>query len=404
MKGVRQLDWLRFGFDYRLELPGMMAVLVRIEGRKEAAMSLLLPSEWKEQLDVLNRIRTIHGSTALEGNPLSEAQIADFLGGKVGLDADGREFRQIQNADIAQDWVRRRFGPGRPPVTVQDILQMHALMTRVSDETDNVPGALRSHGVQVGTKGLGGVHRGAPHEDLPRLMHEFVEFVNSGRFRSEHPVVRALVAHFFLVTIHPFGDGNGRVSRLVEAAILYEGGYNVHGFYGLSNYFYRNGDEYKRRLQACRRTQPFDLAPFVEFGMRGFEAELRGINSFIKTKLNRLVYRDTLTRALGMRVSKRRHLLNHREFALLDHLLIETEPTDPFSDRPSTQIRLSGLVNSPYVRGAYLDVTPRTFIREIRRLAELGFISLEEDPDTGHQLVGIDFNAIEIDFDEIAPY
>lgn len=398
------MDWLCFDFDYRLELPGMMSVLVRIEGRKEAAMSLLLPLEWKEQLDVLNRIRTIHGSTALEGNPLSEAQIADFLGGKLGLDADGREFRQIQNADIAQDWVRHRFGPARPPITVRDILHMHALMTRVSDETDNVPGALRGHGVQVGTEALGGVHVGAPHQDLPRLMDEFVEFVNSGRSRSEHPVVRALVAHFFLVTIHPFGDGNGRVSRLVEAAILYEGGYNVHGFYGLSNYFYRNGDEYKRRLQACRRTQPFPLAPFVEFGLRGFEAELRGINSFIKTKLNRLVYRDAMTRALTSRVSKRRHLLNHREFALLDYLLMETEPTDPFSERPSTQIRLSDLVNSPYVRGAYLDVTPRTFIREIRRLAELGFISLEEDPDTGHHFVGIDFNAIEIDFDEIAPY
>ena len=107
-------------------------------------MSLLLPSEWKEQLDVLNRIRTIHGSTALEGNPLSEAQIADFLGGRVGLDPEGREFRQIRNANIAQDWVRARFGPGRPPVSVGDILHMHALMTRRSDESDNVPGGLRT--------------------------------------------------------------------------------------------------------------------------------------------------------------------------------------------------------------------------------------------------------------------
>ena len=192
-----------------------------------------------------------------------------------------------------------------------------------------------------------------------------MEFVNSPRLRNEHPVVRALLAHFFLVTIHPFGDGNGRVSRLVEAAILYEGGYNVYGFYGLSNYFYRNGDDYKRRLQECRRVQPFNLAPFVEFGLRGFDAELLGINRFIKTKLNRLVYRNTLTHALGMRVSKRRHL---------------------------------------YVMGAYREVTPRTFIREIRRLSDLGFISLEVDPESGRELVGIDFNAIEIDFGEMASY
>lgn len=398
------MDWSRFGFDYRLQLPGMMSFLVRIEGRKEAAMSLLLPSEWKEKLDVLNRIRTVHGSTALEGNPLSESQIADFLGGKANLNAEGREFRQILNADTAQNWVRSRFGPDRPPTTVQDILHMHALMTRLSDEAGNVPGGLRTHGVQVGTMELGGVHLGAPHEDLPRLMSEFVDFVNSRGLRREHPVVRALLAHFFLVTIHPFGDGNGRVSRLVEAAILYEGGYNVYGFYGLSNYFYRNGDEYKRRLQECRRVQPFDLSPFVEFGLRGFEAELRGINRFIKTKLNRLVYRDTLNRGLTMRVSQRRHLLNVREYSLLSFLLAETEPTDPFSKHPSTRIRLTDLVNSPYVRGAYRDVTTRTFIREIRRLAELGFITLAEDLESGHELIEIDFRAIEIDFEEVAPY
>ena len=71
-------------------------------------------------------------------------------------------------------------------------------------------------------------------------MADFVCFVNSAQLKREHPVVRAFLVHFFLVTIHPFGDGNGRVSRLVEAAILYVGGYNIHGFYGLSNYFYRN--------------------------------------------------------------------------------------------------------------------------------------------------------------------
>ena len=60
---------------------------------------------------------------------------------------------------------------------------------------------------------------GAPYEDLPWLMADFASFLNSAQFKREHPVARALFAHFFLVTIHPFGDGNGRVSRLVEAAI-----------------------------------------------------------------------------------------------------------------------------------------------------------------------------------------
>ena len=274
-------------------------------------------------------------------------------------------------------------------------------MTRLSDETNNVPGRLRSHEVQVGTPELGGIHVGAPYQDLPSLMADFVCFVNSPRFKREHSVVRALLAHFFLVTVHPFGDGNGRVSRLVEAAVLYEGGYNIHGFYGLSNYFYRNGDEYKRRLQECRRLQPFDVVPFVAFGLRGFEAELEGINNFIKTKLNRLVYRDTIANALGERVSKRRHLLNVREYQLLSFLLEETEPEDPFSEVPSEKILLSDLVKSPYVRSAYRDVTNRTFRRELTRLAELGFIVFAPLPDSGEYTVEIAFGAIERGFEEI---
>ena len=395
------MDWLRFSFEYLLDLKGFMRLLIRIEGRKEAAMSLLLPSEWKERLDLLNRIRTIHGSTALEGNPLSETQVGRFLEGKAELDPMSRDMRQIQNADAAQEWVRARFGPDRAPISLEDILQMHELMTRHSDETNNIPGRFRSHDVQVGTPDLGGIHVGAPYEGLNGLMADFVCFLNSPQLKNEHPVIRALLAHFFLVTIHPFGDGNGRVSRLVEAAILYEGGYNVHGFYGLSNYFYRNGDEYKRRLQECRRVQPFDMAPFVAFGLRGFEAELRGINNFIKTKLNRLVYRDTLTRALGERVSKRRRMLNIREYQLLAFLLEQTEPEDPFSEDPSEQIHLSDLVNSPYVRSAYRDVTRRTFRRELTRLAELGFIVFDHRPESDEYTVEINFGVIEKNFEEI---
>lgn len=388
------MDWQTFSFEYRLDGPGLTNLLIEIEASRKAVEKLLLPPDWRDQLDRLNRIRTIRGTTALEGNPLSEAQVRELLDRDTEASATTRESRQIENADAAQNWVRERFGPGEAPLAVADILRMHELLTRGSDEGNNVPGRLRAYGVQVGTPDLGGVHLGAPHEELPQLLDDFVVFVNSRRVRNEHPVVRALLAHFFLVTIHPFGDGNGRVSRLVEAAILFEGGYNVHGFYGLSNYFYRNGDLYKRRLQECRRVQPVDVTRFVEFGLRGFDAELRGINSFINSKLNRLVYRQTLTWARDKRVSKRRRLINEREHGLLGFLLEETEPADPFSESPSRRLSLDALIDSPFVDTVYRAVTSRTFFRELTRLAELGFIIFERDADSGEFVVDLDFEAI----------
>ena len=388
------MDWETFGYEYHLNRGRLATLLIEIEASKRAVESLLLPPDWKEQLDRLNRIRTIRGTTALEGNPLSEEQIRELLDHRPEADAATREARQIENADAAQDWVRERFRPGDAPLTLADILRMHELLTKGSDEGNNTPGRPRIHGVQVGTEALGGVHLGAPHARLSELLDDFVTFVNSSRMRAEHPAVRALLAHFFLVTIHPFGDGNGRVSRLVEAAILFEGGYNVHGFYGLSNYFYRNGEVYKRRLQECRRSQPFDVAPFVEFGLQGFAEELKGINAFINLRLNRLVYRSMLASARHERVGERRRLINQREHDLLTFLLEETEPLDPFSDRPSRRLLLGELIGSPFVRTAYSSVTARTFVRELTRLAVEGFIVFEPDAESGDHFVEIDFGAI----------
>ena len=390
------MDWGRFSFEYRLRLDVLISDLIRIEASREAALNLVLPPDWKTQLDQLNRVRAVHGTTALEGNPLSEAEVRrqmELLASPTAPPSSpSRDQRQVLNAGRAHDWVRERFTPEAAPLRRSDILRMHELVTEGSDETDNVPGRLRTHPVVVGAEVLGGVHRGAPPQEVSRLVDRFVAFVNSRSFMANHPVVRALLAHFFLVTIHPFGDGNGRVSRLVEAGILFQGEYNVYGFYGLSNYFYRHGDEYKRLLQQSRHTQPFDLNAFVAFGVEGFAAELKGINNFIKTKLNRVVYRTTLVRAFNQRAGKRRRVINQREYGLLDFLLQETEPIDPFAEEPSRRIAYSELRQAPYVKEVYRRVTARTFYRELTRLAEMGFIKFSiQEPEPS---IEIDFGAI----------
>ena len=225
-------------------------------------------------------------------------------------------------------------------------------------------------------------------------MEEYVSFINSRRLEENHPIIRALLAHFFLVTIHPFGDGNGRVSRLVEAGLLFRHGYNVHGFYGLSNYFYRHEQEYKSILQQCREKQPFDVTPFIRFGVAGFASELKGINNFIKAKMNRLVYQTMLIRALGKKMGSRRRLLNQREYNLLNFLLSETEPLDPFSDTPSRRLKLSDLLEAQYVLTAYQNVTLRTFQRELTRLRDLGFIQFTLDASVQDWVVELDFGAV----------
>ena len=393
------MDWKKFTFEYRLDTNNLFGNLVSIEAFKEASLNLVFPSEWQSQLDRLNRIRAVRGTTAIEGNPLSEAEVAQQMEHLEQESSDDRrtatkEQLQIRNAGKAQSWVRERFLPDQPPIRLEDICTLHEMVTRDSDTRNNIPGRFRTFPVTVGTVDLGGVHRGAPHTDLLRLMEEYVGFINTRRLEETHPVIRALLAHFFLVTIHPFGDGNGRVSRLVEAGLLFQLGYNVHGFYGLSNYFYRNVQEYMAVLQKSRESQPFDVTPFIRFGVAGFASELKGINNFIKARINRLVYRTMLTRAFNKKMGARRRILNQREYAFLDFLLSETEPSDPFSDSPSRRITLSELLEASYVRAAYQNVTRRTFQRELIRLGELEFIRFTRDTSVQDWVVELNFEAI----------
>ena len=67
--------WDDFEFDYNLDMQEVFLEMVAIEGYKQAALNLVLPPEWRIQLDRLNRVRAVHGTTALEGNPLSEAEV-----------------------------------------------------------------------------------------------------------------------------------------------------------------------------------------------------------------------------------------------------------------------------------------------------------------------------------------
>ena len=393
-----KMDWNKFSFEFQLDWNGFFVHFIEIEAYKEAALNLVMPPDWREKLDKLNRVRAVYGTTALEGNTLSESEVSHQIDimdekGKNGGNAT-REQMQIRNSAIAQRWVKQRFGPGSRPLTIGDLLEMHRMVTQDSDVTNNEPGKFRSFSVTVGSPDMGGVHVGAPHSELPELMKSFVDFMNSRKIADQHPVVAALLAHFFLVTIHPFGDGNGRVSRLLEAGLLFQRDYNVHGFYGLSNYFYQNERQYKTLLQGCRGQQPFDITPFIMFGVKGFALELKGINNFIKTKLNRVVYRHMMQRAFNIRISPRRKLMNQREWNLLDFLLMETEPDDHFSESASKKVRFSELNKAPYIRGAYTKVSPRTFYRELSRLAGLGFITFARDETIKDWTVEVDFNAI----------
>ena len=290
------LYWPGFEFTYTLDMSRLLPYLAAIEVSKAASSSSVLPPPWREQ----------------SGFGTSEVPLSDpsRQSERVQEIQSRKEELLKNNASRAHSWVRQRFAPGSALLSLEDILTMHRMVAEEAGIRYNNVGVLRQDGqkVVVGEAGIG-VHVGAPALRLPRLMDDYVKFVNSATQISMPPAVHALAAHFFFTTIHPFEDGSGRVSRLVAAGILFQRGYRGHGFYALSSHFYQNEYRYHSLIYETQQTLTFDLTRFVAFGLEGLVLELRGINSFLRFKINRAAERAILTPKLRKRARTKKSLV-----------------------------------------------------------------------------------------------
>ena len=105
-------------------------------------------------------------------------------------------------------------------------------------------------------------------------------------------MLRAIAAHFYVVSIHPFGDGNGRTARAVESFLLYKAGVNVRGYYSLANYFYQNRSEYVYNLNHVQTRGQTDLTPFVVFALEGLVQELEAVHAEVLAEVRIIAFRD----------------------------------------------------------------------------------------------------------------
>jgi Fic family protein len=173
------------------------------------------------------------------------------------------------------------------PLTEQLVCRIHELTTRGIDYQNNRPGHYREHAVSAGT-----YVPPQTGDEVRRLMAEFIEWFNEGSPRSWPAAIRAVVAHFYVVSIHPYGDGNGRTARAVESFLLYQGGINARGFYSLSNYYYRNRQMYVSLLDHVRFETNSDLTPFVRFALNGLVSELEAVHEEVLQEVTVIAFRD----------------------------------------------------------------------------------------------------------------
>lgn len=197
-----------------------------------------------------NRIKTIRGSTAIEGNTLTEEQITAVLEGKKVV-APQKEIDEVLCAAAAYEAIED-IDPGK----MKDLLKVHKLMMGGLVEG---AGAFRTGQVGV-VDGAGNViHMAPPVAQVPKLMRDLFKWLNES---GAHPLVKSCVFHYEFEFIHPFSDGNGRTGRYWQTAIL---GKWRNAFYAapIENIVWENQSGYYLAIR--RSTLLGNSEPFIDF-------------------------------------------------------------------------------------------------------------------------------------------
>jgi Fic family protein len=259
--------------------PEATDALARIAGaRAQIDVSKIRPAV-EDELRVSALAETVHYSTLIEGNelPIIEAERA----ARGSLDPDTKAKIELVNYVGALHYLDEQAERGGIEITPETILALHRKTTEGlgSEESPHFKprheGTWRDGIAQVVDRASGRVmHEGPPPEEVSDRMAGLCAWVAE---REDRPVdfpppVIAGVAHYALTDIHPFADGNGRVARLLSAAILMRLGLISRRLFSFERYYAENRDAYYAALRSVR-AETFNMNTWLEYFLTGLATE-----------------------------------------------------------------------------------------------------------------------------------
>ena len=191
-------------FELTNQIIDYVAEIAELVGR----LTVTSPLSASPTLRRANRIRTIHGSLAIEQNTLSLEQVTAVLNGKHVL-APPKDIAEVKNAYEIYERLEEL-----DPYSVDDLLTAHGIMTQGLVEES---GTFRTRPVGVVDSEGHVLHFGTLPQYVPDLVMELLDWAKTSEV---HMLIRSCVFHYEFELIHPFADGNGRVGRLWHTLLL----------------------------------------------------------------------------------------------------------------------------------------------------------------------------------------
>lgn len=272
--------WITFRFNADRLHPETWVLLGEAASTWEHLAGSAMPPNFAQKLNRLSLGRGAYGTASIEGNTLTEAEVRAIVEGRSALPPSrAYQAQEIENLLDLFNNITRDCLADAPPLSPTRLKEQHArLLVGQPAKEDVIPGEFRTHSVGVGR------YRGAPAEDCEYLVDRLCTWLNDelenlggndGALRGPQVVILATLAHLHLAWIHPFGDGNGRIARLLELEILLRSGVPVPAAHLLSDHYNKTRDMYYSILERTSRADGFPVEDFVHYAAQGLVDGLR---------------------------------------------------------------------------------------------------------------------------------
>ena len=356
--------WITFeATDFNNLGPRAWMLLGEARSKCDHLAGVPLPPEVAKDFYTVALIKGAQATTAIEGNTLTEEQVAGILDGTFKApESRAYQEREVRNVlEALQEIADQVMGGDSPVITKELICQYNLrLLDGTEHEPEAMPGSVRDHAVGVAN------YRGAPAEDCDYLLECLAGWLQSDTFKSEDPetgfalaVACAIYAHLYMAWLHPFGDGNGRTARLLEFLILARSGLApLPAAHLLSNHYNLTRDQYYRELARASRDRT--TLSFVTYAIQGFVDGLReqiGQVRELQLKVAWVNYvHEVMNRYPSSQARDRQRTL-----------VLAMAP-----DQATPRDELPGL--TPKVARLYAGTGPRTLSRDLNRLRDAGLV------------------------------
>jgi Fic family protein len=267
--------------------PELLQLIAEIDEFKGVwrALGTLAP----ERLNTLRRvaaIESIGSSNRIEGSKLSDRDVERLLARLDLKSFASRDEQEVAGYAEAMETVFRAFAD--IPLTENHIQQLHRDLLRYSERDARHRGAYKTLSNNVVALDEEGRHIGVVFEtaspfETPRLMAELVAWRTDAEALGRlHPLLIAAIFIVVFLDIHPFQDGNGRLSRILTTLLLLRAGYAYVPFSSLESVIENSKDSYYlalRQTQTTLRAAAPDWQPWLLFFMRAMQQQKRSLAS-----------------------------------------------------------------------------------------------------------------------------